>query len=146
MHSLSTNPMGTLELCKFQQAEKHQPRAAYSHAVVTPSHGWTLLRRVRAGLYRCWRQLFASCTPKEKWGSFIQHSYEENILGPNPGVPEVDGDILFGVKRLQNGPFRSHMEGRQELKTLKKQCGFWLWILFFKRENMDDNFSSVTLF
>lgn len=109
---------------RLQHAKKHQPRATHSHAVVTLPRGWALARQGQGRSPR--RYMSASCSLKETWGSFTQHGYAENTLGANPGVSEVDVDSFFEVKRLQNGPFSSHMEGGQELKVLKEQCFFHL--------------------
>lgn len=57
----------------------------------------------------------------------VHDTNEENVLGPNPGIPEVDANSFFRVKRLQSGPFLFHLEGRQEMKVLKEQC-----IAFYK--------------
>ena len=49
------------------------------------------------------------------------------FLGPNPGVTEVDVDIFFGVKRLQNGAFLFHMEGRQRTEGAEET----VFVFFF---------------
>lgn len=42
----------------------------------------------------------------------VQHSYEENILGPNVGDTDVDENIFLKAKRVQSGPLLFHMEER----------------------------------
>lgn len=50
------------------------------------------------------RHLFVPCAPKGEWCLLVQHSYEENTLGPNVGATDVDGNIFLGVKRVESGP------------------------------------------
>lgn len=58
----------------------------------------------------------------------VQDTKEENVLGSNAGIPEVNANAFFGVKRLQSGPFLFHLEGRQEQKGLKEQSSALLFI------------------
>lgn len=50
------------------------------------------------------------CAPKGEWCLLVQHSYEENTLGPNVGATDVDGNIFLGVKRVESGPLLFHMK------------------------------------
>lgn len=56
----------------------------------------------------------------------IQHSYDENILGPNAGATDVGGDIFLGAKSLQNGPFIFHVEVRQRTEGSAERVGICL--------------------
>lgn len=52
------------------------------------------------------RRIIPKKVPHPQAGGFsikVQHTNEEYVLGPNPGIPEVDTDAFFEVKRLQSG-------------------------------------------